>query len=235
VSTWALLGVIWKILEAFTEGLGEAASIRVALLLSHCQPLLAKRLSKKILYYSLISSTLITCFIYTTGSLICVVLTTDSTMQNMFNNLILFVGLANISMGFSQASWSLVEAQGRVNQNFYIVIARRWFLTIPLALGFIFGNRWSLSSIGGALCLGHATASCIYANAVLRSDWEMIARMMQEPQIPFGAGNAAVPDYTTSEDFDHVVATKGLHNGQIVVDDDFLDSDSDDSDGFEIL
>merc|ERR1712176_1254689 len=51
VSTWALLGVIWKILEALTEGLGEAASVRAALLLSHCQPLLAKRLSKSFILF----------------------------------------------------------------------------------------------------------------------------------------------------------------------------------------
>ena len=52
MSAWALLGSMWEVLEASTEGIGEAAAIRVAYLLAVGQPEQAKLLSYKVIYHN---------------------------------------------------------------------------------------------------------------------------------------------------------------------------------------
>jgi len=246
VATWALVGLIWKLLESSVEGLGEAASVRIALLLSHYQPILAQRLATKVLYNSIILALLLTCSIlYVLGSLIVVSLTIDSTLQIMLNDLLFGVGLATISMIYSQASWSIIEAQGRVNTNFIIVMIRRWILTIPLSAIFIFAGGpvsdssntedenptslpWDLRGVTGALFIGHTTASCIYAFVVLRrSDWERLSKEIQDEEA----------EQEVEEEEMMPIGTNGDVNYDEEDDDDdySYDDDDDDDSSFGIL
>jgi regulator of RNase E activity RraB len=54
-----------------------------------------------------------------------------------------------------------------------------------------------LNSVSGALVVGYATASCALTFIVLRSDWERLARLMQEMNNPLEGDGL---DYL--EDFD---------------------------------
>jgi Na+-driven multidrug efflux pump len=168
------------VLEASTEGMGEAAAIRVAYLLSVARPEMAKKLSVKVIYLSLIQAVLMTSMLYMVVKNIIILLTTDPTMQHMMNNAIGLIGLANVSLAFARISWSLTGAQGRFRLATLIIFVSRWFVTTPIALISVFAFKLDLNSVSGALVVGYATASCALAYCVLRSDWGRLARSMQE-------------------------------------------------------
>jgi hypothetical protein len=135
---------------------------------------------------------------YMAGKYLAVLFSTDPTIQHMTNNSIALLGLANVTMAFSQVSWSLIGAQGRFRLATSVVFFSRWLVTIPMALVSIFGFFLDLNSVSGSLVVGYATASCALTFIVLRSDWERLARLMQEMNNPPVEGDGL--EYL--EDFD---------------------------------
>lgn len=207
VAVWALLGAIWDVLEvstscvnlrdimnfhrvahflsilifqAYTEGIGEAASMQVAFLLAAGQPGRAKKLGNSVIYLAIVQSLLITSGLFMAGRYLAVLLSSDPTIQHMTNEGITLLGLANISMGCSQISWSLIGAQGRFRLATAVVFFSRWLVTIPMALVCIFAFLLDLSAVAGSLVVGYSTASCALTFVVLRSDWDHLAEAMQE-------------------------------------------------------
>ena len=69
---------------------------------------------------------------------------------------------------------------------------------MPVALLTIFVFFLDLSAVSGSLVVGYATAACALTFIVLRSDWDRLARLMEEMNNP-GLEGAAL-DYL--EDFD---------------------------------
>jgi Na+-driven multidrug efflux pump len=186
VATWALLGAFWDVLEAFTEGVGEAASIQVAFLLAAAQPLRAQRMANSVIYFAIIQSILITSGLFMAGRYLAVLFSSDPTIQHMTNEAISLIGLANICMGCSQISWTLIGAQGRFRLATSVVFFSRWIVTMPMALICIFVFFLDLNSVAGALVVGYSTASCALTFIVLRSDWDLLAKAMQEMNFPPG-------------------------------------------------
>lgn len=180
VATWCLLGAVWDVLEAFTEGIGEAAATQVAFLLAAAQPERAKKLSYSVLYIGLSQSLLITAALFMSGRHLAILLTADNTMQHMMNNAISLLGFANLAMSFSQVGWSLIGAQGRYRLATSVMFFCRWLVTIPVALVSIFVFFLDLSSISGCLAVGYSTASCVLTFIVIRSDWDRLANLMQQ-------------------------------------------------------
>ena len=180
VSTWCLLGAFWDVLEAFTEGVGEASATQVALLLSSAQPERAKKLSYSVLYLGFLQSLIVTSLLYMGGRYLAILASTDPVIQNLTNDSFVLMGLANITMSFSQVAWSLVGAQGRFRLATSVMFFSRWVLTIPTALIIIFVFFFSLDSISGCLIIGYSTASCALTFILLSSDWERLARLMHE-------------------------------------------------------
>eukprot|EP00526_Cylindrotheca_closterium_P004694 CAMPEP_0113619750 /NCGR_PEP_ID=MMETSP0017_2-20120614/10041_1 /TAXON_ID=2856 /ORGANISM="Cylindrotheca closterium" /LENGTH=777 /DNA_ID=CAMNT_0000529355 /DNA_START=205 /DNA_END=2538 /DNA_ORIENTATION=- /assembly_acc=CAM_ASM_000147 len=180
VATWCLLGAVWDVLEAFTEGIGEAAAIQVAFLLAAAQPERARKLSFSILYLGLVQSLLITSALFMSGRHLAMLLTTDNTMQHMVNDAITLLGFANVAMSFSQVGWSLIGAQGRFRLATSVMFFSRWLVTIPVALVTIFVFFLDLSAISGCLIVGYSTASCVLTFIVIRSDWDRLANLMQQ-------------------------------------------------------
>jgi Na+-driven multidrug efflux pump len=207
VATWALLGAVWDVLEAFTEGIGEAAAIQVAFLLAAFQPERARKLANTVIYLAVIQSLLVTSALYMSGKYLAVLFSSDPTIQHITNNSFALIGLANVTMAFAQVSWSLIGAQGRFRLATSVVFFSRWLVTVPIALIAIFAFFLDLNSVAGSLVVGYATASCALTFIVLRSDWERLARLMQE------MNNPIPPDDGNSFD-------------------DFEDDSSDDEDGF---
>ncbi|KAL3907479.1 MAG: hypothetical protein SGILL_008858, partial [Bacillariaceae sp.] len=107
VATWTLLGAFWDVLEALTEGIGEAAANQVAFLLSVGLIDRAKQLSYGAMYMAVVQSLVVTAVLYMFGQYLAVVFTSDPAIQNLMNNTISMLGLANIMMSFAQIAWSL--------------------------------------------------------------------------------------------------------------------------------
>lgn len=206
VAAWAVLGAVWDILEAMTEGIGEAAATQVAFLLAAWQPDRARKLANTVMYLAVIQSLVVTSALYMGGQYLAVLLTTDPVLQHLINNSIALMGLANVTMAFAQVSWSLIGAQGRFRLATSVVFSARWFVTIPVALLTIFVWEMDLNGTSGSLVVGYATASSALTFIVLRSDWERLARIMQEmnrPKVASEQGSERdVPDDDHGDPFD---------------------------------
>ena len=182
VATWAVMGGIWEVLEALTEGLGEAASIRVTYYLTEGLPVPARRLAHKVAWLSLILVLVVSSIFLMAGPNIAVTLSTDPTIQHLFTNLVGATSLANASMTFGQIHWSLAGAQGRFGLASATTLLCRWLVVLPLAAMGIFGFAWDLVAVGGAVALGYALAAGLLAYAVHASDWERWAYLVPEEE-----------------------------------------------------
>lgn len=180
MATWCLLGAVWDVLEAFTEGIGEAAAIQVAFLLAAAQPQRARKLSYSVFYIGLVQSLLVTSALFMGGRHLAMLLTADNTIQHMMNNVMTLLGLANVAMSFSQVGWSLIGAQGRFRLATSVMFFSRWLVTIPVALITIFVFFLDLDAICGCLVVGYSTASCVLTFIVIRTDWDRLVDMMQQ-------------------------------------------------------
>lgn len=180
VATWALMGVIWEIFEASTEGLGEAAAIRVSFLLSENCPDLAQRLAHKSVLLGMIASLVVTSVFLMIGPNLSVALTRDAAIQGMFNGLVGTTGLANVAMSLSQVYWSLLGSQGRFGVGSSSILLCRWLIAMPLASVFIFKFHYELSAVASALAIGYMTASAILAWRLFDSDWKLYAKIAQQ-------------------------------------------------------
>lgn len=176
VAAWALFANIWSILEASTEGLSEAAAIRVAYHLSASQPVKAKKAAEKALFWSTVESLIITSVLLLAGRSIVINLTKDITLQHLLDALIPIAALANISMSFAQATWSLLGAQGRFSLATFVILVCRWCVTMPLALIFIFALQYHEISEAGAVAIGSATSACVLSYFLFSCDWNEVAQ-----------------------------------------------------------
>jgi MATE family multidrug resistance protein len=180
VAAWSILGVIWKVLETSTEGIGEAAAIRVAYHLGHNNPAMAERASFKAIFIAAIQSLFVTAILFMFGKNIIRWLTTDATLQNMLNDTISLLGLGNVVMTYSMVMWSSVGSQGRYRLATLVILVSRWLVTIPYAAVMVYAFKLDLSSLMGSVIVGFATAGLSLAYVLLRSDWERLATILQE-------------------------------------------------------
>jgi Na+-driven multidrug efflux pump len=180
VAVWAMMGVVWELLTALTEGLGEAASVRVSFYLAEGLPVDASRLANKVTFLTYVLALTISSILLMAGPNIAVALTTDKTLQNLFGSLVGMTSLANVSMTFSQIYWSLAGAQGRFNMASASVLSCRWFLILPLASICIFGYEFDLVAVACAMAIGYAVAASTLAMFVFQTDWERLSREVQE-------------------------------------------------------
>lgn len=176
VATWALFASMWDVLEASTEGISEAAAIRVAYHLSATQPILAKKLAHKALFWTIVQALLYTSVLLLAGRHIIVALTVDYTLQHLLDQLIGLMALANLSMAFAHVCWSLVGAQGRFNLATLVMLVCRWLVTMPLSLIFIFAMKYDEETLAGAIAMGTATSACVLATILFSSDWNDVAQ-----------------------------------------------------------
>lgn len=178
VAAWAVIGAIWDVLEASTEGISEAAAIRVAYHLSACKHVVAKKVAHKALFWTVVGSLVLTSILLLSGRHLIVALTVDYTLQHLINDLLGLMALANLSMAFAQVCWSLVGAQGRFNLATLVVLVCRWLITMPLALVFIFALHYDEETLAGAVAAGSATSASVLACILFSSDWNDVAEAL---------------------------------------------------------
>ncbi|KAG7342247.1 MATE efflux family protein [Nitzschia inconspicua] len=223
VATWALLGAFWDVLEALTEGIGEAAANQVAFLLSTGLIERAKSLSWGVINLALIQALILTSALYMSGQYLAILFTADPTIQHLIDKTIVWIGFANVTMSFAQITWSLVGAQGRFRLATLAIFLSRWLVSIPCALLSIYVFFLDLNAVSGSLVVGYATATSALMFIVLRSDWERLADTMQEINQP--------PPVDLELEEGGVGEAEKVGLGFVNLDD-FDDSDDSDSDGF---
>jgi MatE len=184
VVTWALMGVIWDVFIALTDGIGEAALVRVSFYLGEGMPIDARRLSRKILCIASILVLIVTSSFLMLGPRLAVLLTTDSTLQHLLNNLVGMAGLANVSVTAAQVYWSLAGGQGRFELASATILFCRWFIILPLAALMVFHFHFDPIAVAGSVSLGYATAAFVLAFNLFRSDWEELSRSILSQYCP---------------------------------------------------
>lgn len=205
VAAWATLGNIWEVCLASTEGLGEAASVRVSFYLAEGFPMGAKHLSSKVAFLAFVEGLVITSIILLAGPNIAEALTTDTVLKKLLNDLLGLTALANVPMTLAQVFWSLLGAQGKYAMASATILLTRWVVTIPISALFVFGYAYESHVVAGAVACGYATATVVLSLLVFISDWARLSESVQEDLLP--------------EDDNEII--------------DILDSDDDDSsDGF---
>jgi Na+-driven multidrug efflux pump len=125
------MGVVWEVCLASTEGLGEAASVRLSFLLGEGFPAEAKLLASKVAFLACIEAMVVTSVLLVAGPNIAAALTTDIVLENILNNLMGLTSLANVAMTFAQVYWSLAGAQGSYGAASATILLSRWIVTIP--------------------------------------------------------------------------------------------------------
>ena len=180
VAGWAMMSILWEICEAFTEGLGEGAAVRISYYLTENLPELAEQLANKAVFLSIMESTILTAICLMIGPNLSVALTDDAVLQNLFNDLIPMVALANMSMSLAQIYWSIVGAQGNFHRASAVILADRWLFMIPLAITLIYTSNFDLLSVAASLAVGYAIGSVILARMVFKSDWATVAAAHRE-------------------------------------------------------
>lgn len=180
VVAWTLLGVIWKVLESSTEGIGEAAADRVAYHLGSGDGDAARISSYKSCFVAVVQGLLLTSTLFMIGKNITTWLTTDVTLQNMVNKVIPLVGLGNIVMNFALICWNLVGAQGRYRLATSVVLLSRWLVTIPIAAVFAYALTLDLKGMMAAVIIGFDAAGMALAFVLIRTDWPRLANIMQD-------------------------------------------------------
>jgi Na+-driven multidrug efflux pump len=185
VAAWAVTGVVWDFCLAATEGLGEAASVRVSFHLAEGYPADAKSLASKIAVIAFIEGLVITSILLVAGPNIATLLAKrDYNLENMINNLIGLTALANISMAFAQVYWSLAGAQGSFGIASATILLSRWLVTIPIACTCIFAYKYDLDALAGAVAVGYATAAFVLSVRVFSSNWMSLSLAAQEELLP---------------------------------------------------
>jgi len=180
VATWGILGSVWELFEASTEGLGEAAAVRVAYHLGKGNPNMARISAYKSMLLSFITALFFTSIFFMCGQNLPTWFTTDATLQHMLNDLIPLIGFGNVAMTVGMVCWSLVGAQGRYRLATLIVMITSWLVTLPIAAFTIYVLRIDLRGLVGAVIMGYSTAGMMLSCVLLRSDWERISTIIME-------------------------------------------------------
>jgi len=200
VATWAIMGVIWEIFVAFTEGIGEAASVRVSFFLSEGLPDEAKRLANKVTFMSFVLVLTVSSIFLMAGPNIAVALSTDKTLQHLINQLVGTAVLANVSMTFAQVYWSLAGAQGRYSVASATILFCRWFIVLPMASICIYHYNFDLMAVAGSVAVGYAVAAFALSFQVFCSDWDAIAQSMVEEEFNPMMNDNMCEGYPSDED-----------------------------------
>mmetsp|Transcript_34574 Transcript_34574/g.79937 ORF Transcript_34574/g.79937 Transcript_34574/m.79937 type:complete len:460 (-) Transcript_34574:135-1514(-) len=178
VAVWGMVGSVWEMLEAVTEGISEAAAIRVAYHLGKGRPLMAKISAHKCLYFSTLMGCVTTSILFIIGEALPAMLTKVPVIQNMIYNTIPLIGVSNIFLVFGMTAWGIIGGQNRNDLATKAMFVCSWFINIPLCCVFVYVYRLDLRGLVMALVVGYATIACVMSYYVLVSDWKAISNLI---------------------------------------------------------
>lgn len=180
VAAWAIMGIIWEIFVALTDGLGEAASVRVSYYLAEGMPSDARHLSNKVSCLAVVLVLFVVSLFLMLGPRIAVLVTADKVIQNLLNQLVGMTCLANSSMTIAQIYWSLAGAQGKFEFASATILFSRWFIIIPLASLIVFRYEFDLKAVAAIVAVGYSVASLVLVCKVFLADWDKIGQSLRE-------------------------------------------------------
>jgi len=179
-AAWAILSSIWDMFESSTEGIGEAAAIRIAYHLGKGNPIMAKISAYKSSLLATIFGVLMTSIFFIAGDSIPVWFTRDATLQNLISQTIPLIGIGNITMTFGMLAWNQLGGQGRYSIATIFHLACSWFITLPLAAMSTYAFNFNLEGIVASIVIGFSTLGMILSSILVASDWERLSIIIRE-------------------------------------------------------
>jgi len=180
VTTWSILGTIWDTFEATTEGIGDAAEVRVAYHLGKGNPNMARLSSYKSVYIGVVISFIITSIFFMIGYDLPTLFTNDTTLILMINQLLPFIGIGNICMTFGLVCWALIGGQGRYKLATFIQFITSWGVTMPLAAFMTYVCNFNLKGITASVILGYMCTGSVMSFVILTSDWDGLSKVIMD-------------------------------------------------------
>ena len=123
---------------------------------------------------------LVTVIFLSLSSFIPAWLTHDETIQAMLTDLFPLIALGNVTMNMGMSCWALVGAQGRYNLATTIATISSLLITIPLGVIFSVWLRIDLQGLAFAVVTGDTVTATALLTFLLISNWEKIARKVQD-------------------------------------------------------
>lgn len=200
VTAWAILGWLWNIFEASSEGIGDAAEVRVAYHCGKRRPDQARISANKSIVIGFIFSIVLSSILLALGNVIPRWLTSDPVLQKMVRENIPLIGIGNIMMTAGSVCWAEIGAQGRYKLATIIIAVSSWVVSIPLAAISVFGLVLDLRGMTASVCIGFQCASTTLAFVLLQSDWMRIAQKVSDI-------NAVTGQIDSSDDEDSSVSS----------------------------
>ena len=180
VATWGILEAIWDLFEAFTEGLGEAGSIRLAFHLGKGNIDMAKLSAWKLLFISMCLALTVSALLFVLMPYIPGMFTDDETLQDMVHDVLPLIGIGNIFMVFGMVSWSLIGAQGRFKLATMVSAVMTFAVTLPLSAVSSIVYHFTLEGLVGAVVVGYSTTGLVLGCILQLSPWDRISKKIQD-------------------------------------------------------
>jgi len=175
LAVWGMISTVWELLEAATNGVSDAASIRVSLHLGRGLPALAKLSAHKALYFSVLLAFFTTSVLYIVAGSIPAWFTDHAVIQNMIYETLPLIGLGNIFLVYGMTAWGVVGGQGRFYLSTITLCFCGWGVTLPYCSVVTYLLNYNLEGIVSGVVLGYATAAVGMSYVVLTSDWNFIS------------------------------------------------------------
>lgn len=171
---------IWDVFEAFTEGLGEAGSIRLAFHLGKGNIDMAKLSAWKSLFISMCLALTVSVLLFVLMPYIPGMFTDDETLQNMVHDVLPLIGIGNILMVFGMVSWSLIGTQGRFKLATMVSAVMTFAVTLPLSVVSSIVYHFTLEGLVGAVVVGYSTTGLVLGCILQLSPWDRISKKVQD-------------------------------------------------------
>jgi len=175
LAVWGMIGTIWELLEATTDGISDAASIRVSLHLGRGMPALAKHSAHKVMYYAVLLGFFTTSILFIVARNIPTWFTEFEVIQNIIYETIPLIGLGNLFLVYGMTAWGVVGAQGRFTLSTVTLVCCMWGVTLPYCMVVTLVFNLNLQGIISGLVIGYGTAAVVMSYIVLTSDWNAIS------------------------------------------------------------
>lgn len=135
----------------------------------------AKMSAYKSLFMSLILSGANSLLIFSLSNVLPGWLTKDETLNQMIKDLIPFLAVASIPLGFVTVLWEIIGAQGRYGRTTCVYFSCFVGVIMPLAAAFTFYFNFNLLGLVIAVITGWSTIGLVLSYILYSSDWKQIA------------------------------------------------------------
>jgi len=180
VIAWSIICHIWSILENTLSGIAKAGSIRIFYHLENGNVKLAKESANKTVLFSVAFSFLLTACLFVIGEDIGRTFTHAPILQEMINEQIPLIGVANMVLSYGMVSWYILCAQGRTRLSIWVYSVCVWGISLPVICAVIIRYRIGLQAITASVIFGYGSASLFLGYFALTSDWDTISEAIMK-------------------------------------------------------